>query len=71
MLIKGNLNKLGQGVFFSCLHSMAKDDIEDSAELFIALFLYNVLIYTLFLRKVHMVSTKQWLWLDTRKKDEV
>ena len=43
-------------------------DIEDSADLFVVKFHYNLLIHTLFLRKVPMVSTKSRLWLDTTKK---
>jgi hypothetical protein len=44
---------------------IVNDDIEDSAELFVVKFLYNLLIYTFFLRKMPMIST--WSWLDRHK----
>jgi hypothetical protein len=50
---------------------IVNDDIEDSAELFVVKFLYNLLIYTLFLRKIPMVSTKSRFWLDTRRSNVV
>ena len=44
-------NMTNEIIYRSC--RVRNDHIEDSAELFIALFLYNLLIYTLFLRNTY------------------